>query len=171
MSDSQLSLLLVLLAIAYAIYRFIKKRNDNANAEQVRALLRPLIEEYTKVGLLNAAKDRYFSSAVEDDTTSGRPSEEIEINKQRRLEAEEQGRCFILAAKTLEAVVEQPTKAEMIALMERYMVEFGRDMAEQARLSNCTADTREKERIDIHGLQAAFVVALLKKLLAEIKQK
>jgi hypothetical protein len=62
MSDSQIGgWLMVLLVIGYAIYRYTKKRNENAKAEQVRTLLRPRINEYTREGELSAAKDHYFS--------------------------------------------------------------------------------------------------------------
>jgi hypothetical protein len=131
--------------------------------------LRLRIEEYTKEGELNAAKDRYFSSAVEDDTAHGRPPEEIDINRRRAVEAERAGRSFLLAAETLEAVIKQPTKAEMIALMKRYVLEFGQDHAEQARLYNRTAGDREKEQIETKGLQSAFVVRVLNEILAESK--
>jgi hypothetical protein len=170
MSDSLIGgLLIILLAVAYGIYRYIKKRNDKAKAEPLRALLRLRIEEYTREGNLNAAKDRYFSSAVEDDTAHGRPPEEIDINRRRVVEAERAGRSLLLAAKTLEAVIEQPTKAEMIALMKRYVLEFGHDHAEQARLYNRTAGDREKEQIETKGLQSAFVVRVLNEILAESK--
>jgi hypothetical protein len=72
--------------------------------------------------------------AVEDDTAHGVPPEDIDINKGRAVKFERQGRSLLLAAKTLEAVIEQPTKAGMIALMERYVLEFGRDQAQHARV-------------------------------------
>jgi hypothetical protein len=161
--------LVILLVIAYAIYRYMKKRNENAKAEQVRALLRPRINEYTSEGNLSAAKDQYFSSAVEDDTAHGMPPEEIDINRRRALKFERQGRCFLLAATTLEAVIKQPTKAEMIALLERYVLEGGRNQAEQARLYNRTADDREKEQTETKSFQYEFVVRVLNEILAEIK--
>jgi hypothetical protein len=173
MSDSQIGALPIifwLVVIAYVIYRYIKNRNEKAQAAQVRALLRPRIDEYTKAGHLSAAKERYFSSAVQDDTVHGAPPEETAINKRRALEFEREGRSFILAAKTLQAVIDQPTKAEMIALMKRYVLEFGDHMAEQARLSARTADDREEEQIDTKGLQCAVVVAALKEILGEISR-
>jgi hypothetical protein len=160
MSDSQIGgLLIILLAVAYWIYRYIKKRNDNAKAEPLRAEL-------------NAAKDNYFSKAVEllrprkeytNDMALEAP-EEIDIN--RRVEFERKGRSFLLAAKTLEAVIEQPTKAEMIALMKRYVSEFGHDAAEQAKLYNHTAGDREKEQIET---KREFVVRILNEILSESK--
>src|SRR5262245_53381447 len=97
MSDSQIGgWLIVLLVIAYAIFRYMKKRNENAKAEQVRVLLRPRIDKYTREGNLSAAKDHYFSSAVEDDTAHGRPLEEIDINRRRAVEFERQGRSLLL---------------------------------------------------------------------------
>jgi hypothetical protein len=170
MSDSQIGgWLIVLLVIAYAIFRYMKKRNENAKAEQVRALLRPRIDKYTREGNLSAAKDHYFSSAVEDDTAHGRPPEEIDINRRRALEFERQGRSLLLAAAALEAVIQQPTKAEMIALLERYVLDFGRNQAEQARLYNRTADDREKEQINTKIFQNELVVRVLNDILAEIK--
>jgi hypothetical protein len=156
MSDSQGVWLIVLVLIAYAIWTLAvirRKRNENAKAEQVRALLRPRINEYTEGAKLSAAKDNYFSSAVEDDTAHGRPSEKIDINRRRALEFERQGRSLLLAAKALEEVIRQPTKAEMIAVMERYVLDFGRKQAEQARLYSRAADDREKEQINTEGFQ------------------
>src|SRR4051794_4773815 len=86
MSDSQIGgWLIVLLVIAYAIYRYMKERNENAETEQVRALLRFRIDKYTEEGKFYAAKDHYFSSAVEDDTAHGSPPEETDINRHRAL--------------------------------------------------------------------------------------
>jgi hypothetical protein len=172
MSNSQIGFWLFvgwLLVIAYAIFRYMKKRNANAKAEPVRALLRSRINKYTEEGKLSAAKDRYFSSAVEDDTAHGRPPEEIDINRRRALEFERQGRSLLLAAGALEAVIQQPTKAEMIALLERYVLDFGRDQAEQARPYSRAADDKEREQIDTKGFQNDFVVKVLNDILAEIK--
>jgi hypothetical protein len=132
--------------------------------------VRSQIEEYRKLSALNAAKDRYFSAAVEDDTKYGFHPPEIEINRRRALEAEREGRGFMLAAVTLEAVIAQPTKPEMIALMERYVLDFGRNQANKARLSNQAIDEMQKEQIDTEGLIVSFAVAALNGVLAEIKK-
>jgi hypothetical protein len=65
---------------------------------------------------------------------------------------------------TLKAVVNQPTKAAMIATMEHYdVLEFGRDQAKKSRESNATSHPRQK------GLISSTVVTFLNNILAEVK--
>jgi hypothetical protein len=94
--------ILLLIVIAYVNTKNANKRRSEAEAEQVRELLRPKIELYREYSAQSAAKDRYFNAAVEDDTKHGFPLEEIEINRRRALEAERDGRGLMLAAMTLE---------------------------------------------------------------------
>jgi hypothetical protein len=171
MSEGAIVGWLILLLIAYAVYRHIKhRRNEKAEAEHLRALLRARIEDYRKVVAVYATKDRALGLAVKYDREIGRPTEEIEANRRRAVEAEQDGRGIMAAIVTLEEVAKQPTKTEMIALMERYVLDFDKDEAEWARLSNQAVDAKEKERIDTEGLMASIVVAILNSLLVEIKQ-
>ena len=159
--------LLPLIAVAYVIVKH--KRRNEAEAEQVRELLNSTIEACREHAALCAAKDRYFRAAVEQDTRNGLPPEGIEINRHSAREAEQEGRSHSLAVVTLEAVIVQPTKLEMIALMERYVGEFGRSMNDNAQLINQATDETLKEQIETEGLADAFVVTALKNILAKIK--
>jgi hypothetical protein len=62
----------------------------------------------------------------------------------------------------------------MISLMERYVLDFGRDSAKLAALERnaCDAgDKQEQQRIEIEGVANSFAVATLNRLLAEIKPR
>jgi hypothetical protein len=145
------------------------KQTEKAETEELRALLQTKIAEYMQDAATFAAKDNYFSAAVQDDTASGRPPDEVEINRRRAVEAERYGRGLVAVVETLKVVVNQPTKADMIATMEYYVLEFGREQAKRARKSNETVDPRQKEQIDMEGLISTTVVTFLNSILAEVK--
>ena len=70
---------------------------------------------------------------------------------------------------TLKAVINQPTKAAMVATMEHYVLEFGRDQAKASRESNATSNPRQQEKIDTKGLISSTVVTFLNNILAKVK--
>ena len=75
------------------------------------------------------------------------------------------------AATALEAVMKHcRTKAEMVALMERYVLDFGREMSEKAKLSGQTSDPVKKQKLETDGLISSFVVSALNSVLVEIKK-
>jgi hypothetical protein len=78
--------------VTWAVNTTPGKRTEKAETEALRELLRTKIAHYTQLAATFAAKDRYFSNAVQDDTASGLPSDEIEINRRRAVEAERNGR-------------------------------------------------------------------------------
>jgi hypothetical protein len=162
--------LLVLLFAAFGIYRYGQRKwSEKTETEALRALLRTKIADYSRDAATFAAKDRYFSDAVPDDTAAGRPADEIEINRRRAVEAERYGRGLIAVVKTLDAIIDRPTKADMIATMEYYVVEFGRDQAKRARESNATSNPRQQEQIDMEGFVSTTVMGFLNNILAEVK--
>jgi hypothetical protein len=162
--------LVVLLFAGFGIYRYVqRKRTEKAEKEALRALLQTKIAHYTQLAATYAAKDRYFSNAVQDDTASGRPSDEIEINRRRAIEAERNGRGLVTVVEVLKDVVNRPTKADMIATMEHCVLEFGRHQANRARESNATSHPRQQEQIDTEGLISSTVVTFLNNILAEVK--
>ena len=59
----------------------------------------------------------------------------------------------------------------MIALMERYVLDFGRDQAEKARLSNQATDPGEQQQFETDGIVSSFVVSALNSVLAEVKER
>jgi len=76
-----------------------------------------------------------------------------------------------LAAKYIleEVVVAARTKAEQIALMRHYVLEFGQEMRRKAKLSDSLADgDPQKWEIDEDGFQASFVVSTLNSILSDV---
>jgi hypothetical protein len=76
-----------------------------------------------------------------------------------------------LAAKYIleELVLAARTKAEQIALMRHYVLEFGQEMRRKAELSNSLADDDpQKWEVDEDGFQASFVVSTLKGILSDV---
>ena len=76
-----------------------------------------------------------------------------------------------LAAKYIleEVVVAARTKAEQIALMRHYVLEFGQEMRRKAKLSNSLADDDpQKWEVDEDGFQASFVVSTLNGILSDV---
>ncbi len=70
------------------------------------------------------------------------------------------------AATAMEAIVERcRTKAAMVAAMEHYVLEYGRDASEKARLSNQATDPGLRHEFETEGLVSSFVVNVL----AEVK--
>lgn len=57
--------------------------------------------------------------------------------KKKRAEAAQEGHALMLAAVTLDAVVKQPTKAKMIAVMQHYVLDFGQRAAQTADPNIC----------------------------------
>ncbi|MGO9806397.1 MAG: hypothetical protein ACLPKH_06720 [Rhodomicrobium sp.] len=162
---------LILLLIANAVYRYIKyKRNEKVEAEQLRALLKLKIESFKQVATALAAKETYFQRAVEDDAAHGYPTEEIEVNRKRAIEAERDGRGLCTAAAALEEVIKQQTKEQMISVMERYVLDFGRNAAEQRQRKRRAADDKQQqEQIETDGIVNTVVETALNGILAEIR--
>jgi hypothetical protein len=163
---------LLLITAAGLCWYIWRRRNERVAADEVRSILNSRIEEYKRAGSIRAGEDRYFSNAVKDDLASGWNSpEEIEKNRITALNAERDGRGLFLTATTLGAVLKHSrTKAAMVSLMEHYVLEFGRDSAEQARLRNETGDPKKQEEHDTDALAASVAVAALNGILAQIKK-
>jgi hypothetical protein len=83
----------------------------------------------TKTVRLRAFRDRVFTGFAESDARRG-PDDDY---KQRATDAEREGRAPMLGVKTLEAVIKQRTKAEMIAQMQRLVLEVGESSAKKGR--------------------------------------
>jgi hypothetical protein len=76
-----------------------------------------------------------------------------------------------LAAKYIleEVVLVARTKAEQIALMRHYVLEFGQEMRRKAKLSNSLADDDpQKWEVDEDGFQASVVVSTLNGILSDV---
>jgi hypothetical protein len=173
--------LLVLLFVGFGIYHSSPSANElryayisclsteKAQTDALRVLLQTKMAEYTQAAATFAAKDQYFSSAVQDDAASGRPPDEVEINRRRAVEAKRYGRGLLAVVEVLKVVVTQPTNADMIATMEHYVLEFGREQAKRARESNATTNPSQQEQIDTEGKIDTTVVTFLNNILAEVK--
>jgi hypothetical protein len=155
------------IAAAIAVVAFLYARRmdkDLAETELLRAGLRARAEEYRKAGTASAFKDQYFSLAAADteqtnDEIEGyrrkaKTNDEIEGYRRKAIVGEQEGRALMLVAAALDAVVKQPTKAKMIAVMEHFVLDFGQR----------TAQTADPEFDD------TFLITALNKTLAEIKQ-
>jgi hypothetical protein len=125
-----------------------------------------------KVGSLRAFQDRFFTDSVKDDIESGIfPPEDIEKDRMTALEAEQEGRGLFLAAVTLEAVLKHSrTRADMISLMEHYVLEHGRDSAAQMRSRDQISDPRQQEKHDTESYANSVAAAALNGILAQIKK-
>jgi hypothetical protein len=173
--------LLVLLFFGFGIYHSSPSANElryayisclsteKAQTDALQALLQAKIAEYMQAATTFAAKDQYFSNAVQDDTASGRPPDEVEINRRRAVEAQRYGRGLLAVVEVLKVVVKQPTNADMIATMEHYVLEFGREQAKRAQESNAATNSNQQEQIDTEGKIDTAVVTLLNDILAEVK--
>jgi hypothetical protein len=142
------------IAAAIAVVAFLyarRKDKDLAETELLRAGLRARAEEYRKAGAASAFKDEYFSLAAAD---TEQTNDEIEDYRRKAIVAEQEGRALMLVAVALDAVVKQPTKAKMIAVMEHVVLDFGQR----------TAQTADPEFGD------TFLITALNKTLAKIKQ-
>jgi hypothetical protein len=132
---------------------------QKAETESLRAALKARIEDYNKLGATRAFQDRVFIGFVDDDLARGATNnemrEEVEQNKRRALEAERDGRAVMLGAAVLGEVIKQPTKAKMVALMERYVLEFGRSAAKEGPDNN---------------FRDIFAVSMLNRILLEVKE-
>ena len=139
-------------AIAVVAFLYARRRDkDRTEAELLRAGLRTRAEEYRKAGTASAFKDQYFSLAAAD---TEQTNDEIEGYRRKAIVGEQEGRALMLVAAALDAVVKQPTKAKMIAVMEHFVLDFGQR----------TAQTADPEFDD------TFLITALNKTLAEIKQ-
>jgi hypothetical protein len=142
------------IAAAIAVVAFLYARRmdkDLAETELLRAGLRARAEEYRKAGTASVFKDQYFSLAAAD---TEQTNDEIEGYRRKAIVGEQEGRALMLVAAALDAVVKQPTKAKMIAVMEHFVLDFGQR----------TAQTADPEFDD------TFLITALNKTLAEIKQ-
>jgi hypothetical protein len=139
--------------------------------EQLRSLLHELIDTYTKQATIRATQDRYFSGAVEMDladldakkaamTPDEFDHEMAQILKDANVAstAEREGRAMMTVAETLKYIATLDTKAQMIAMMEHYVLEFGRTMAKAAKADD-----------DAKGITSSMVTTTLNKLLSEVK--
>ena len=167
MSEGLTIVCAILLSIAYAVYLH---RREIA-AERVRALLRSKIKLYNSGVPARALKDRFFTEVVRRDSERECIApEEIELNRKRAVKARQEGLGLTTAAKTMEGIIEHcQTKAAMVAAMEHYVLEFGRDASEKARLSNQATDPGLRQEFETHGLVSSFVTAALNDVLAEVK--
>lgn len=173
--------LLVLLFVGFGIYHSSPSANElryaqisclsteEAQTNALRVLLQTKMVEYTQAEATFAAKDQYFSNAAQDDMASGRPPDEIEINRRRAVEAKRYGLALGAVVEVFKVVVNQPTKADMVATMEHYVLEFGREQAKRAREGNAATDPSQQEQIDTEGKIDTAVVTFLNDILAEVK--
>jgi hypothetical protein len=87
----------------------------------------------------------------------------------KALEHEQNGRAAFLATATLKAVLSTGrTKADQIALMRHYVLEFSQSASRNARAANrLEDDDPQKGKIDQKGASAS-VVAVLSGILADV---
>jgi hypothetical protein len=59
----------------------------------------------------------------------------------------------------------------MIATMEHYVLEYGRERAMLGRQANEATDPLQEERIDTEGLINSYAIGVLNSILAEVKRR
>jgi hypothetical protein len=95
----------------------------------------------------------------------------LETNQHRALEAKQDALGLLTAAATLGEVIKQPTKAQMIGLMQACVLDFGRSMADKAgqseQLKKSGGDAQQIEKIDTEGITDSAVVSVLNRILAK----
>src|SRR5262249_17927072 len=98
------------------------------------------------------------------------PPEHPERFRQKAMEHKRDAFAALAAKYILEEVVlAARTKAEQIALMRHYVLEFGQEMRRKAKLSNSLADDDpQKWEVDEDGFQASFVVYTLNGILSDV---
>jgi hypothetical protein len=125
---------LVLLLLALAAWYWLRTRKqkrltlEQAEAAPLRAALRLKMDECMNEGRLRAGQSQYFENAANDENE---PPDDAARHRQKALNFEVQGRGMVTLAKTLEVIIGLPTKAEMVAQLERYADEFRQDAIKQ----------------------------------------
>jgi hypothetical protein len=94
---------------------------QQAEAAPFRAMLRIKMDECVNEARLRAVQAQFFENAAND---PNEPPEDVPRQRQKALNFDVQGHGMFLLAKTLEVIIGLPTKAEMVAQLERYAVEF-----------------------------------------------
>jgi hypothetical protein len=97
------------------------------------------------------------------------PPHNLKEMRQRALEHKHDAMAAFTGVAALKAILGARTKAEQIALMRHYVLEFGQSASRNAKLSSSLADDDpEKEKADQSGLSGTFVVSLLNSILSEV---
>ena len=95
--------------------------------------------------------------------------ENPELFRQKAREHKRDAIAALTAANTLKAILDQRTKAEQIALMRHYVLEFRQSASQNAKLSNSLADDdAQKAKVDDSGISDTFVVSTLNGILSDI---
>lgn len=97
------------------------------------------------------------------------PPENPERFRRKASEHKRDAIAALTAANALKAALDRRTKAEQIAVMRHYVLEFGQSASRCAKLSNSLADDDpRKKEIDDDGFTASMVVSVLNGILSDV---
>jgi hypothetical protein len=129
--------------------------------EILQAKIAELEEHARTLKALSETKQRFADSL--------KPSENRERMRQKALEHKQEALATLHAVQVLKVVLGTRTKAEQIAVMRHYVLEYGQSASRNARLSNSLADDdARKEEAEEAGLAATFVQSVLNSILTEV---
>jgi len=98
-----------------------------------------------------------------------KPSENPERTRQKALQHKREALATLQAVQVLKVVLGKRMKAEQIAVMRHYVLEYGQSASRNAKLSNSLADDDpRKEEAEEDGLAATFVQSVLNSILSDI---
>lgn len=104
---------------------------------------------------------------IAEDTEA--PPKNSEKFRQKALEHKQGAIAALTAANTLKVVLTRRTKAQQIAVMRHYVLEFGQGQSRNARVANSLDDNDpQKEEVEQSGISASLVVAVLNGILSDI---
>jgi hypothetical protein len=100
---------------------------------------------------------------------SQKQSEKSERTRQIALEHKKEALATLQAAQVLKVIVDKRTRAEQIAVMRHYVLEYGQSAVRNARLNDSLADgDPRKEDADDDGIAATFVQSVLDSILSDV---
>jgi Ribbon-helix-helix protein, copG family len=97
--------------------------------------------------------------------------QQIADKRKRAYEAEKEGRALSVVIEVLKVIARRPNPANMIAVAEHYILEFGLGTAEISKRANETDDPDEQRNPEMEGVANQMVVITLNRFLAEIKNE
>ncbi len=98
-----------------------------------------------------------------------KPSENPERTRQNALAHKKEALATLQAAQVLKVVVDKRTRAEQVAVMRHYVLEYGQSASRNARLSNSLADDDTRKEDDEEDVLAAtFVQSVLNSILSDV---
>jgi hypothetical protein len=160
------------------------KSRARRETEELRQKLAQMIAAHQQAMKVCVAQKQIFKTMADQDTEPlsgkkedmtpteyGQDLQQIADKRKRAYEAEKEGRALSVVIEVLKVIARRPNPANMIAVAEHYILEFGLGTAEISKRANETDDPDEQRNLEMEGVANQMVVITLNRFLAEIQNE